>query len=200
MTALPRDVTLRSTDAGWTRELWEQLPDDGNRYEIIDGVLYVSTAPSAYHQWILQELLAELRQQLVLPGIGLGFVAPIGVFMPGAEPVQPDLLVVRSEARGIIRDRRIYGAPALIAEILSPSNIDTDLVVKYAAYARVGVPEYWVVRPSERDILVHNDPDPALGRYRQTARVAPEGELIARTLPCRARIAPFVSGAPDTTL
>src|SRR3954452_2407407 len=89
LTLLPREVTLRSTDANWTRELWEQLPDDGNRYEIIDGVLYVSTAPSVFHQWVVQELFAELRQQLVVTGIGLAFVAPIGLFMLGAEPVQP---------------------------------------------------------------------------------------------------------------
>ena len=93
LVTLPRDVTLRSTDATWTAADWEGLPHDGQRYEIIDGVLYVSTAPSLFHQWIIQEIYAALRQQLAIPGIGFVFLAPVGVFMPGCDPVQPDLVV-----------------------------------------------------------------------------------------------------------
>lgn len=49
------DLLLRSTDNTWNRARWEQLPDDGKRYEVIDGVLYVSTAPSPFHQWIVRQ-------------------------------------------------------------------------------------------------------------------------------------------------
>lgn len=199
-TVLPREAVLRSTDATWTAADWEQLPDDGLRYEIIEGVLYMATAPSFFHQWIALEVYSALRRQLMEPGLAVVVTAPIGLFMPGCDPVQPDVLVVRQDDRGIIRDRRVYGVPALLVEVLSPSNEEQDLAVKRAAYARAGVPEYWVVRPAERDILLHSEPERATGQYLQVTHVPPDGELVSPTLPFRAPIAAFFAGAPDTTL
>ena len=199
ITIFPRDAVLRSLDATWTRAQWECLGDDGYRYEIIDGVLYVSTAPSLFHQWTSQEINASLREQLVLPGIAFIFSAPVGLFMPGCDPVQPDLVAVLTIDRDILHDRRIHGIPALIVEILSPSNPGQDLQVKLAAYARAGLPEYWVFRPAERDALVHSEPEPATGRYLQVAHVPADGVLTSPTLPFTAAIATFFAGAPDTT-
>lgn len=199
-TTLPRDATLRSTDATWTAADWERLPDDGRRYEIIDGVLYMSTAPSLFHQWIVQQLHLALHGQLVLPGVAFVFLAPTGVFMPGCDPVQPDLVVVRREEREILRERRVYGVPALLVEVLSPASIEQDLRVKRAAYARAGVPEYWVVRPAERDLLIHGEPEQTTGQYLQVTHVPPAGDVVSPTLPFRAAVASFFAGAPDTTL
>jgi Uma2 family endonuclease len=193
-------LTLRSLDANWTRARWEELPEDGNRYEVIDGVLYMSTAPSAFHQWVSQQTFVQLREQLVLPGLGFIFYAPIGLFMPDVEAVQPDLLVVRAEDREIIRDRRVWGIPALIVEILSPSNAELDLVIKRAIYAKSGVPELWIFRPAERDVLVHTEPDPVSGSYGKTVRIPPDGLLISPTLPVRFPLAAIYDGAPDTTI
>jgi len=200
ITILPRDAVLRSLDATWTRAQWEELGDDGKRYEIIDGVLFVSTAPSLFHQWISKRIVRELDEQLELPGIAFIFSAPVGLFMPGCDPVQPDIVAVLAEDRDILHDRRIRGIPALIVEILSPSNPEQDLQVKLAAYARAGVPEYWVFRPAERDALVHSQPEPATGRYLQVTHVPAEGTLTSPTLPFTAAIATFFAGAPDTTL
>lgn len=72
--------------------------------------------------------------------------------------------------------------------------------VKLAAYARAGLPEYWVFRPAERDALVHSQHEPGSGRYLQVTHVAPDGTLISPTFPFRAEIAAFSAGAPDTTL
>ncbi len=200
VTTFPREAVLRSVDATWTRADWEELPDDGRRYEIIDGVLYVSTAPSLYHQWINKFVFVGLFNTLEVPGIAYVFSAPVGLFMPGCDPVQPDIVVVRQEDRDILRDRRIFGVPALIVEVLSPSNAEQDLRVKLAAYARAGLPEYWVFRPAERDALVHSEPERATGRYLQVTHVPPDGALVSPTLPFRATIADFFAGAPDTTL
>ena len=194
------ELALRSHDATWNRERWEQLPDDGNRYEVIDGVLYMTTAPSNFHQWIIRQTFLAFNQQIDSVGIGVTLWAPIGLFMPGCDPVQPDLLVVRTADLGIIREGRIHGVPALLVEVLSPSNPDQDLRVKREAYARAGVPEYWIMRPAERDVLVHSQPDPASGQYASVAHVAPDGELVSPTLPFRAPVAAFFAGAPDTTL
>jgi Uma2 family endonuclease len=194
------ELMLRSADASWDRTKWEQLPDDGNRYEIIDGVLYMTTAPSAFHQWILRQLFVTLYQQIDSTGVGITLWSPIGVFMPGCDPVQPDLLVIRTAELAIIHDRRIYGVPALLIEVLSPTNAEKDTEIKRKAYAQAGVPEYWIVRPSTRDLLVYTDPDDGLGDYVRSQRVAPDAELVSPTLPIQASIAFFFAGAPDTTL
>jgi Uma2 family endonuclease len=194
------ELMLRSADATWNRAKWEQLPDDGNRYEVIDGVLYMATAPSAFHQWILRQLFVTLYQQIDSTGVGLTLWSPIGVFMPGCDPVQPDLLVIRTAELSIIHDRRIYGVPALLIEVLSPSNAEKDTEIKRKAYAQAGVPEYWIVRPSTRDLLVYSEPDDALGDYSLSQKIVPNDELISPTLPIRAAISSFFAGAPDTTL
>jgi len=129
----PPDLFLRSPGATFTAARWEQLSHDSVRYEIIDGVLYMSTLPTLFHQWIVQEVNAALRAQLIHTGIALVFSAPVGLFMPGCDPVQPDIVVVRQEDRAILQGERIRGVPALLVEILSPSNAEHDLVTKRAA-------------------------------------------------------------------
>ena len=193
------ELVLRSPTATWDLARWETLPNDGNRYEVIDGVLYMTTAPSTYHQYITKQIARVLLTQIDDAGVGETLWAPIGVIMPGCDPVQPDLVVVPATARAIFQDRRIRGVPALIVEILSPSNPDQDLDVKRKAYARAGLPEYWIVRPAERDVLVCTQPDQTLEAYLQTDHVRPDGQLASPTLPVRVPIAPFFMGAPDPT-
>jgi Uma2 family endonuclease len=191
------ELALRSHDANWNRELWERLPDDGNRYEVIAGVLYMTTAPSNAHQWILRLIFLSLFQQLDSQGQGVTLWAPIGLFMPGCDPVQPDLLFIRADDRAMLQGQHIFGVPALLVEVLSPSNPRQDTEIKLAAYARAGVPEYWIARPVERDLVVHSVPDLATGQYRQVQHVPPDGELISPTLPFRAPVASFFAGMPD---
>jgi Uma2 family endonuclease len=194
------ELALRSLRADWNRARWEQLPADGNRYEVIDGVLYMTTAPSPFHQWIIRQIVRALFQQIDDTNIGTTLWSPIGVFMPGCDPVQPDILVIRNANLGIVNDRRVNGVPALLVEVLSPSNPEQDLEVKRDAYARAGVPEYWIVRPAERDALVYSQPDATQGSYALVEQATPDGELVSATLPFRAPVASFFAGAPDTTL
>lgn len=200
MTVATPELALRSHSDDWNRERWEQLPDDGNRYEVIDGVLYMTTAPSYFHQWIIRQIVRVLFQQVDDTGVGLTTWAPIGLFMPGCDPVQPDIVVVPTSNLDIIYDRRISGIPALLVEVLSPANAENDLYTKRRAYAQAGVPEYWIVRPAERDMLVCSQPDTAMGDYAQTDHILPDGELISPTLPVHTPIAGFFAGAPDTAL
>ena len=197
--ALP-ELTTRSLDAVWNYARWSRLPDDGNRYEVIDGVLYMTTAPSFFHQWIVSRITRMLQTQLEDPGVGLVAFAPIGLLMPGCDPVQPDIVVVRSEDRGMIYDRRINGVPALIVEVLSPGNAEKDTAIKRAAYARAGLPEYWIVRPAKRDLLVLSQPDFALGDYLHIVTFTQSQALISPTLPLRAAIASLFAGSPDETV
>jgi Uma2 family endonuclease len=185
------DLLLHSADDTWNRARWEALGEDGNRYEVIDGVLYMSTAPRPLHQLVSRLTERALYEQIDDQSVGVTLHAPIGLFMPGCEPVQPDLLVIRAEDYDIIHADGIEGIPALLVEIQSPSTRNYDLVTKRAAYARAGVPEYWVLRPQQRDVLVHSDPDPANGQYHVVTPLSPDGELDSPTLPFRAPVAAF---------
>jgi len=199
MTAQPQ-LLLRSPDASWDYARWEQLPDDGNRYEVICGVLYMSTAPSQFHQWIVMQLIELVGLPAKRQGLAYPYMAPIGVLMPGCDPVQPDFLLIRQDRAEIIPDQRIRGVPDLIAEVLSPTNPEQDTVVKRAAYARAGVPEYWIVRPATRDVLLCWQPDATLGDYTQSCLVAADAELVSPTLTLRVPVGDLFSGAPNADL
>ena len=190
------DLLLQSADATWNRARWELLGDDGNRYEVIVGVLYMSSAPRPLHQLVSRLTERALYEQIDNRGVGITLHAPIGLFMPGCDPVQPDLLVIRTEDMAIIRQEGIEGIPALLVEILSPSNRNHDLLIKRVAYARAGVPEYWIFRPQERDVLIHSDPEPATGLYLQVQHIPATGELVSPTLPFRAPVASFFPELP----
>ncbi len=159
----------------------------------------MSTAPSPIHQWIIRNIFLALYEQIDDPGVSVTLWSPIGLFMPECDPVQPDLLVIRMEDLDIVTADGIEGIPALLIEILSPGNPDTDTDVKRKAYAHAGVPEYWIVRPATRDVLVLSAPDPALGDYTSSALVEAEADLVSPTLPISVSVARFFAGAPTRT-
>lgn len=202
------DVLVVSTEApvvhgprqgDWTYADWEQLPDDGNRYEIIDGVVYMTTAPSSFHQWIV----ARLERYIGIPAqdrnLAFTFFAPIGVLMPGCAPVQPDFVVIRKERAAILHNGRIMGAPDLIAEILSPGNAAYDEHIKRDAYEHAGVPEFLLVDPRTRTLRYFQLAGD--GRYGIPQTLA-AGDVISFTcLPgILVAIESLFAGAPDVSL
>ncbi|MFQ5690371.1 MAG: Uma2 family endonuclease [Gemmatimonadota bacterium] len=133
----------------------QQLPDDGNRYEAIEGELYVTAAPSFRHQRIAIKLARSLAKILEDPGYGLIVTAPVGVEFPvAAEGVQPDLVFVSKARRGIVAEDWIRGAPDLAVEILSPTTAARDRGVKLKLYERQGVGQYWIVDPEAEAVEV----------------------------------------------
>lgn len=133
----------------------QQLPEDGNRYEAIEGALYMTPAPSVRHQRIAFRLERELARLLVDPGHGEILHAPVGVhFQATQEGVQPDILFVSNERRAIVALDEIKGAPDLVVEILSPSTATRDCDLKRRLYHRQGVAEYWIVDPGENAVDV----------------------------------------------
>jgi Uma2 family endonuclease len=143
-------------ESGWTYERWLTLPDDGNRYEVVNGLLVKEPPPVSGHQAIVRRLLVTCANHLGHLQEGL-FDSPIGVRLSDSRIVQPDLLYVRPERHALIGDT-IEGAPDLVCEVLSPSTREFDLGVKRLLYAEEGVQEYWIIDPVSHTVTVHSHP------------------------------------------
>ena len=120
----------------------EALPDDHNRYELIDGELLVSASPSTAHQDAVLNLILLLHA--ACPRQHRVYVAPFDWYVDERNVYQPDLLVAR---RADLTERNLPRPPVLAVEVLSPSSRSVDLVRKRAAYQRTGLEHYWVVDP-----------------------------------------------------
>jgi Uma2 family endonuclease len=128
--------------------------DDGNRYELIEGELFVSTAPGIPHQLILQNLQVALFEYLKRNPIGK-LVPDAGAVFSNFDAVIPDLVVVRQERWAqIVANNHFVAAPDLVIEILSPGseNRRRDLEAKRRLYGKCGVQEYWVVDSIDQSI------------------------------------------------
>jgi Uma2 family endonuclease len=135
-----------------TYEDYVHFPDDGRRHEIIGGVHYVSPSPNRKHQKASRMIQHQLIDQIELKGLGEVIDAPMDVILSQIDVVQPDLLVVLKTNPAYANPKNVRGAPDLVVEIVSPSTASRDLELKKALYQARGVPEYWIVRPKERDV------------------------------------------------
>jgi Uncharacterized protein conserved in cyanobacteria, COG4636 len=160
-TSVPLDVLPVVTAAAplvgppqgrWTYADYAALPDDGNRYEIIAGVLYTTPAPGAGHQSVSARLVTFLVTHVEFAGLGRVFAAPVDVELAPDTVVQPDIVVILSANLDRITPSRIIGAPDLVVEILSPGTAGYDRREKQDAYARAGVGEYWIVDPGAQTV------------------------------------------------
>ncbi len=124
------------------------IPSDGKRYELLDGQVHVTPAPSPLHQRLVGRLFRLLSEYFLVPAEV--FVAPIDVILTPHDVVQPDLVVVTDP--GLVSRRSIEGAPTLVIEILSPTTTVYDRTTKAQRYAALGIPHYWIVDPETRAI------------------------------------------------
>jgi len=139
----------------WQRLTYEDylaLPSDGKRYQILEGGLDVTPAPSTTHQKVSMRLEYWLVGHVEEHDLGLVLDAPVDVLLDEQNVVQPDIVFVSRPRLPIVEERYISGAPDLVVEILSPATRRTDRGVKSALYARFGVGWYWLVDPTERSL------------------------------------------------
>jgi Uma2 family endonuclease len=130
---------------GWTVDMLETLPDDGKRYEIIDGELFVTPAPGYPHQRTLRELLRHLDAYLRGRPDAEVIFSPADVRSGPRTSVQPDLFVMRRPVRAGPHGWPDLETLILAVEILSPSTARADRTVKRRLYQRRGIAEYWIV-------------------------------------------------------
>lgn len=147
-------VSRRYTSA----DLEQMEPKHGDRYEIIDGELYVTHAPSGHHQYATDEISFALRGWSHASGLGMSFSGAGLIFNP-EDDVIPDVLWVQSDRLPTAFDSagHFVVAPNLVVEVLSPGsrNERRDRQTKLALYAREGVDEYWIVDVRRRHVLVY---------------------------------------------
>lgn len=135
----------------------DAMPEDGYRYEVIEGELFVSRAPGLPHQLVTANIIGCFLKYLDRNAIGRIVPTP-GLILSKYSGVIPDL-VFYSHARGkeIIANDRLNAAPEIVIEILSPGgeNISRDRVAKRQLYAKHGVGEYWIVDSENRAVEVY---------------------------------------------
>ncbi len=133
----------------WTVADLDATPDDGNRWELIDGTFVVTPAPGGFHQRAVIRL-AEVLLGSAPAGVEV-LVAPTAVVLAHDTAPEPELVVAVGETLG---SRGIDGPPLLVVEVLSPSTRRYDLLLKRDVYARAGIAWYWLVDPDEPRVTV----------------------------------------------
>lgn len=174
-------MTTISVEDWFTADDLDSLPDDGNRYELLDGELLVTPSPRVRHQALSGELFMLLRQALPA-GLRL-LTAPMDVRFGPKRQLQPDLLVIRDEGLDAVR---VESVPLLVVEILSPGTRSRDQVTKRRAYEQEGVASYWLVDPKRPTLTVLELDD---GAYREVAHVERDQAWTA-TSPYPVRVLP----------
>ncbi len=162
----------------FTYEDYRTAPPD-KRYELLDGDLLLTPAPSLKHQSVQVRLGRRLAQFIEERALGEFFFAPCDVVLSDVDVVQPDLLFVSRERERLLSGgENVRGAPDLVVEILSPATADRDRGYKRTLYAKHGVTEYWLVDPATETAWIHRLQDGAL----EVAHMFRRGQMLRSPL------------------
>jgi Uma2 family endonuclease len=178
----------------WTVADLEDLPDDGNRYEVIDGELLVTPSPSLRHQDAAFELAMLLYEYLAREPVGRVFMAPAQIEFSEHRAVQPDVLVI--PLIGGKRPERFADVKQLLlaAEILSPSTARADRVTKRGVFRNQKVPEYWIVDLDARALERSVPGDARVEVLADELTWLPEGAAAPLVIDLRAYFARVLDG------
>lgn len=174
-------TTTIHDDRVWTRAERDALPEDGRRYELLDGALIVSAAPRPIHQIVVFGLYRQLHASCPKDLIVLG--APLDIDLAEDSLLEPDVLVAR---RDQFDDAGLRGRPELAVEVMSPSSRRIDRVLKRERFERAGTPAFWLVDPEGPSLTAYELRE---GRYELAAEVA-AGESWTATVPYEVTLTP----------
>ncbi len=135
----------------WTYEEYYRL-DDEKRYEVLEGELIEMSSPSSEHQIISTNLGATLWNYVHNKRVGKIIAAPLDVIFDEQNTFQPDIVFISNGNKQIIQERGIFGPPNLVVEVLSKSTEKKDRRLKFKAYEKFGVKEYWIVDPGKKSM------------------------------------------------
>ncbi|MCL6595920.1 MAG: Uma2 family endonuclease [Firmicutes bacterium] len=144
---------MAAVDPRYVYEDLLTMPDDGRRYELLEGELLASSSPYPRHQRVVRNLV-RLLGRLQDSGLGEVLPGPLDVVFDRHTVFEPDVIFARAERLGIVTERNVSGAADLVVEVLSESTREVDLGRKLRAYGKHGVEEYWAVDPEAGTIQV----------------------------------------------
>jgi Uma2 family endonuclease len=162
-----------------------ETPETTRRVELIYGYVREPPAPAYGHQDAVTRLTVLLHTHVETAGLGRVCVSPVDVVLDADQNLilQPDIIFVSAARTGIIRDR-VWGAPDLVVEVLSPSSRRYDRVTKIAWYEQYGVRECWIADPDRSSVeVVTCVPPPLTRRMFQRDEVVQSGVLTGWHLP-----------------
>lgn len=163
----------------FTYQDYLDLPDDGKRYEVINGELIMTPAPYTIHQKTSRRIIEEFIDFLKNNPMGEVLYAPVDVVLSETNVFQPDILFIANENSKIITEKNVIAAPDLVIEILSPSTGYYDLTEKKDIYAEFEVKEYWIVDPKKQWIEIYTNKN---GKFKLIQRLEKYGILKSQTL------------------
>ncbi|MHB8600255.1 MAG: Uma2 family endonuclease [Ktedonobacteraceae bacterium] len=153
-TVIPANWVPGPKQGHWTYNQYAALPDDGKRYEIVNGVLFMTPSPSGAHQDAVGRFYHYLFLRIETTGMGKVRIAPFDVQLSPDMVVQPDVMVILKQNLDKVASNRVLGAPDLVVEVASPGTATYDRHAKQVAYAHASVPEYWIADPTARTVEV----------------------------------------------
>ena len=163
----------------YTYDDYARLPDD-RRYEVIDGELYLTPAPTPYHQIVKGRIERLLQDHVEEAKLGMVLDAPCDVVLSQFDVLQPDIFFISTGRLAVIGEKYISDAPDLVVEVLSPGTRKRDRFIKSKRYARFGVREMWIADPQKKTIEVFVN---AEGGFRREALHAGDEVLRSPLLP-----------------
>jgi Uma2 family endonuclease len=168
-----------SSSLRYTYEDYARLPDD-RRYEVIDGQLYLTPAPTPYHQIVSRRIQRFLEDHVEKEKLGIVIQAPCDVVLSQFDVLQPDIFFISTGRLAVIGEKYISDFPDLVVEVLSPGTRKRDRFLKAKRYARFGVREMWIADPNRKTIEVHVNSGKA---FRREATGAGDDVLRSPLLP-----------------
>ena len=145
-------IVTMSISAKFSYEDLQLIPFDRNRYEIVDGELFVTAAPIPLHQVIVGNTYGDLRQHVRKHRLGVVFMAPCDIVFASSTVLEPDIFFVSRSRLHIIGEKNLSGPPDLVVEVLSESTKRLDREIKPKQYAKYGVPEFWLIDPEGKTV------------------------------------------------
>ncbi|HEV8611852.1 MAG TPA: Uma2 family endonuclease [Thermoanaerobaculia bacterium] len=142
----------------YTYDDYARLPDE-RRYEVIDGELYLTPAPTPYHQIVSRRIERLLEDHVEKAKLGIVIQAPCDVVLSQFDVLQPDIFFISTGRLAVIGEKYISDAPDLVVEVLSPGTRRRDRVLKAKRYAHFGVREMWIADPQKKTIEVFVNTD-----------------------------------------
>lgn len=157
----------------------DDTPEDGNRYEVIDGALYVTPFPGEPHQNVIRNLQFVLESHVRANRLGKVYGPGLKVVLDEPTGVGPDLVFISTARMSNMREDGFYGPPDLVVEVLS-SKPKLDTYVKFETYAASGIAHYWIADPRRRilDVFALE-----MGRYERLVEMKERGLFEPKLFP-----------------